>query len=176
MARTKATTTDIHARLARAECANFRTSGCRGNLPCTIINGEPCAYFSDYVQPLLSFPDIAAKYGREAKIAVALNPNAKVIRKRRQAAEPRLLDAAPPKAPAPAAATPKTRTPAPMKAPDPVRPTPVVLPAPVVVTPPPAPVIAARPVSRPAPAPQPEQPMFMLELSPSAPTTKKRRR
>ena len=90
MARNKATSTDIYARLAKGECANFSSSSCQGRTPCAIIHGEQCEYFSNYVQPLLEYPEFAQRYHREAKIHVALNPNAKVIRKRRLRAEPAL--------------------------------------------------------------------------------------
>ena len=86
MARVKATTTDIHARLARGECANYRAGSCLGKHPCTVTNGEACDYFASYVLPLLEYPDFAGKYAREAKITVALNPQSKVVHKRRQAA------------------------------------------------------------------------------------------
>jgi len=93
MARTKAkvTTSDIYARLARGECANYRQNGCRGQSPCTIIVGEPCDYFTRYVKPLLDYPEFSAKYQREAKVTLAINPNAKIIRARRAGAEPRLV-------------------------------------------------------------------------------------
>ena len=104
MARLKATTTDIHARLAKGECANYRNARCHGTSPCTIINGEPCTYFATYVLPLLEYPEVSAKYSREAKITVALNPQAKVIRKRRLAREPKLaLESSP--APSPSQPT-----------------------------------------------------------------------
>jgi hypothetical protein len=90
MARNKATTTDIYARLAKGECANFSSNSCQGRTPCAIIHGEQCEYFSSYVQPLLEYPEFSQRYHREAKIHVALNPNAKIIRKRRLRAEPAL--------------------------------------------------------------------------------------
>jgi hypothetical protein len=87
MARVKATTTDIHARLARGECANYRAGNCLGKRPCLVINGEACDYFSSYVMPLLEYSEFSDKYAREAKISVALNPHSKVVHKRRQAAQ-----------------------------------------------------------------------------------------
>lgn len=90
MARVKATTTDIFAKLARGECANFHSGCCQGKTPCTVVNGEACHYFTEYVLPLLDYPEFAGKYSRAAKIAVALNPRAKIVRKRRLAAEPAL--------------------------------------------------------------------------------------
>jgi len=84
MARAKATTLDILARLAKGECANFTQGGCQGReTPCAVAIGEACDYFTSYVKPLLDSPEFALKYGREAKIAVAVNPKTKVIRKRR---------------------------------------------------------------------------------------------
>lgn len=85
MARVKATTTDVHARLARGECANYRSGNCLGKNPCTVINGEACDYFASYVLPLLDYGEFSVKYAREAKITVALNPQSKVVHKRRQA-------------------------------------------------------------------------------------------
>jgi len=85
----KVTSSDINARLARGECANFR-NGCRGRTPCAIVEGEVCQYFDDYVKPLLDMSDFAQRYAREAKVKLALNPNAKVVRKRRDAGAPKL--------------------------------------------------------------------------------------
>ena len=99
MARNKATTTDIHARLARSECANYRNNKCHGTTPCLVVNGEACGYFTTYVQPLLDYPEVAAKYHNEAKISVALNPKSKIVRKRRQASEPKLAIETTPPAP-----------------------------------------------------------------------------
>ncbi|MHB9130636.1 MAG: hypothetical protein ACYDBB_06050 [Armatimonadota bacterium] len=90
MARVKVTASDIHARLARGECANYRNNSCQDRTPCTVVNGEPCDYFAKYVQPLLEYPEFSTRYGREAKVTLALNPKAKVIRKRRTASEPAL--------------------------------------------------------------------------------------
>ena len=90
MVRVKATASDIYAKLARGECANFHNGCCQGKTPCTVVNGEPCEYFLQYVKPLLEYPEFAGKYSREAKISVALKPNSKVVRKRRQAGEPTL--------------------------------------------------------------------------------------
>jgi len=117
MARVKVTSSDINAKLARGECANYRNNGCQGRTPCTVVNGEPCTYFNTYVKPLLDYPDFAAKYGREAKISVALNPKSKVIRKRRKADEPALkLTAGPPLPnPAPPAAAPAKKSPKPVE-------------------------------------------------------------
>lgn len=109
MVRVKATASDINAKLARGECANFHNGCCQGKTPCTVVNGEPCDYFLQYVKPLLEYQEFAGKYSREAKISVALKPHSKVIRKRRQAGEPTLaLNATlPPKgAPVPATVTP----------------------------------------------------------------------
>jgi|GEM_PF-2176167 len=89
MARVKVTSSDIHARLAKGECANFR-NGCQGRMPCAVIGGEACKYFDDYVRPLLDTPEFAQRYSREAKVKLALDPNAKVVRKRRQAGSPNL--------------------------------------------------------------------------------------
>ena len=100
MARIKVTSTDIYARLAKGECANYRNGNCVGRTPCTIINGEPCQYFATYVKPLLDQADFSAKYAREAKISVALNPQTKVVRKRQLAAAPALaMDSPTPSAP-----------------------------------------------------------------------------
>jgi len=109
MARAKVTSSDIHARLAKGECANFR-NGCQGRMPCTVVNGEPCQYFTDYVQPLLDMPDFAQRYAREAKVKLALNPDAKVVRKRRQAGAP-TLDLPAEAAPEPKAAGKPAETP-----------------------------------------------------------------
>lgn len=96
MARTKVTNADIFARLARGECANYRQNGCRGQSPCTIVVGEPCDYFDRYVRPLLDYAEFSVKYQREAKVTIAINPNAKIVRARRAGAEPRLaLEASP---------------------------------------------------------------------------------
>lgn len=92
MARAKATSSDINAKLARGECANYQRNCCLGRTPCLIVAGEPCGYFTTYVKPLLETPDIAARYHREAKISVALNPKSKVIRKRRKDDEPKLME------------------------------------------------------------------------------------
>jgi len=94
----KATSADIWARLARGECALYHGNSCQGRTPCTIINGEPCDYFNQYVKPLLEYPDFSARYGREAKVTVALNPKAKVLRKSRLAADPALPALEPPPA------------------------------------------------------------------------------
>ncbi len=90
MARVKVTSSDINARLAKGECANYVGGGCQGRTPCLIVNGEPCQYFDDYVKPLLEQSDLSARYTREAKVKLALNPNAKVVRQRRQAEAPAL--------------------------------------------------------------------------------------
>lgn len=90
MARVKVSAADILARLAKGECANYRNNGCRGAAPCTVIAGEACDYFAQYVKPLLDYQEFSAKYGREAKVAVALNPKSKIIKKRRKAGEPTL--------------------------------------------------------------------------------------
>ncbi len=103
MARVKVTSSDINAKLAKGECANYRSNGCQGRQPCTVVNGEACVYFNTYVKPLLDYPDYLAKYGREAKISVALNPKSKVVRKRRQANEPALAVNPAPAAPLPSA-------------------------------------------------------------------------
>jgi hypothetical protein len=116
MARSKVTNADIHARLARGECANYRQNGCRGQSPCTIVVGEPCDYFNRYVKPLLDYTEFSAKYQREAKVTIAINPNAKVVRARRSSNDPRLaLDASPASADTtpPAPGTAKATRPAP---------------------------------------------------------------
>lgn len=137
MARLKVTSSDINARLAKGECANFRNNCCQGRTPCAVVSAEACEYFSTYVKPLLEYPDFSAKYGREAKIAVALNPKAKVIRKRQKAGEPALaLANEPAAAPAvvkttkPAKEPPQAKEPAsPRIAAKTVTPEPVTLPA-----------------------------------------------
>lgn len=116
-ARAKATLTDIYARLARGECANFLNGRCHGASPCTIVEGESCDYFTNYVKPLLDYPEFAGKYGREAKITVALNPKAKVVRKRRTAELALDVPAAPAKTPARAAKSSTAPTPAPAASP-----------------------------------------------------------
>ena len=103
----KATTADILARLARGECANYLNNSCQGRTPCTVIIGSPCDYFAQYVKPLLEYPEFSDKYGREAKVTVALNPKAKVLRQRRQAGANTLPEvAARPAAPTTPAAKP----------------------------------------------------------------------
>ncbi|MHB9024958.1 MAG: hypothetical protein ACYC7E_12435 [Armatimonadota bacterium] len=94
MARAKVTSTDIFARVARGECANFRNNACQGRTPCTVLVGESCEYFAKYVKPLLDYPEFSAKYAKEAKVSLLLNPKAKVVRQRRKAEEP-ALDLAP---------------------------------------------------------------------------------
>ena len=105
MARVKVTSSDINARLAKSECANYLNGRCQGRTPCTVVEGESCQYFSEYVRPLLDHADVAQRYSREAKIRLALNPEAKVVRKRRQAGAPTLAleTTAPPTKPASAA-------------------------------------------------------------------------
>ena len=94
MAQVKFTSSDVFARLAKGECANFRNGACVKGTPCTVITGESCDYFAKYVKPLLDFSEFNNKYSREAKVSVALNPKAKVVRRRRTATEPALsLDA-----------------------------------------------------------------------------------
>jgi len=88
MARVKVTSSDINAKLAKGECANYRNNSCQGSTPCLVLIGESCQYFATYVKPLLDYTEYLDKYGREAKISVALNPKAKVVRKRRVIAEP----------------------------------------------------------------------------------------
>ncbi|MEI7834733.1 MAG: hypothetical protein WCJ56_16220, partial [bacterium] len=155
MARAIATSTDINAKLARGECANYQKNCCLGRTPCLIIQGEPCGYFATYVKPLLETPDIAARYHREAKISVALNPKSKVIRKRRQAAEPKLpeisvkITAKPPVVPVVAVAPPS------------------VVPS--------GPVIVTVPTPRPAPVVR-EEPLLLLEITPDQPRSHARGR
>ncbi len=190
MSRVKITSTDIYARLAKGECANFSNGGCQGRTPCMVVNGETCEYFNSYVRPLLDFPEFSAKYAREAKVNLALNPKAKVVRKRRQAAEPKLEMAAPPPVVAPPAppakpavakAAPPPAKPAPAKAapravkpaPPVVAPTPPPTPkkaVPVAVPAPPPPVVAATPAQAPA------QPSFDFELVLTPTVDKPRRR
>jgi hypothetical protein len=181
MSRVKITSTDIYARLAKGECANFSNGGCQGRTPCVVINGEPCEYFNSYVRPLLDFSEFSDKYAREAKVNLALNPKAKVVRKRRQAAEPKLeLPATPPAKPTPVAAPV-----APKPAPAPPKPAPVATPvaapqptpaaappkAPVAVPAPPPPVVAAVPAKAPAQASFD----FELVLTPAVEKPRKRR-
>ncbi len=135
MARIKVTSSDINAKLAKGECANYRNNSCQGRIPCMVLNGEPCQYFATYVKPLLDYPEISSKYGREAKIAVALNPKSKVVRKRRLAAEPTLAIKSAPPAALPAA---------PAKSQPPVKPA-GKSPAVIAETPRPLPLAAARP-------------------------------
>lgn len=164
MARIKVTSTDIHARLARGECANYRSNCCQGRTPCLVIDGESCDYFAQYVKPLLDYPDVSAKYSREAKVTVGLNPKAKVVRKRRTAGEPALaLEAA--ARPAAAKATPARMVAKPVVAP----PVQSALPP---VAPTPTPAQAKRPVAT-QPTPQPQ---LFLELTPDTPTKHARRK
>ncbi|HEY3416450.1 MAG TPA: hypothetical protein VGM23_06170 [Armatimonadota bacterium] len=109
MARAKVTSTDIYARVARGECANYRNNACQGRTPCTVLVGENCEYFAKYVKPLLDYPEFNAKYAKEAKVTLLLNPKAKVVRQRRKAEEP-ALDLQP-------TAAQKTATPQPEKTP-----------------------------------------------------------
>jgi hypothetical protein len=69
MAPHNADDTQIRARLARGECANYRQGGCRGREPCAVETGDACAYFTSYVEPLIKIPDVSARYTREARIA-----------------------------------------------------------------------------------------------------------
>ena len=158
MARIKVTSSDINAKLARGECANFRNNGCQGRTPCLVVNGEPCQYFATYVKPLLDYPDYLNKYGREAKITVALNPKAKVVRKRRLAAEPTLgIKSSPPAAaPAPAQSQPALK---------PAKPEPAVSAA----TPRPLPAPIAQP-AKPTPARAVKETPLLLPVT--APVTK----
>lgn len=151
MARINITSTDIHARLARGECANYSRNCCQGTVPCAVVEGGACDYFAQYVKPLLEYPDISAKYSREAKVTVGLNPKAKVVRKRREAKEPTLaIEAKPTAKPTSApAAKPKMVTPIAPPAPAPV---PVPAPALAAVTPPATPTRAKR--QPPSTAPQ----------------------
>lgn len=203
----KATNADILARLAKGECANFHNNSCQKRTPCTVIIGEPCDYFAQYVKPLLEYPEFSNKYGREAKITVALNPKAKVVRKRRAAETPKLAIAQEPAAPvkppvkAPVAslaksqAKPRTQAPAATRgtaknepaaaAPVPAR----VITAPASVPPMPqplkhAPAVAAA-ATKPAPlappsireaAPVAGQQLLFLELTPSMPDKRTRKR
>jgi len=114
MTRLKVTSSDIFARLAKGECANFSNGGCQGRTPCGVIAGEACEYFASYVQPLLDHPEFNAKYAREAKVTLALNPKAKIIKKRRQAGDPALQLA---DAPTPPANTAAVRASKPVSAP-----------------------------------------------------------
>ncbi len=154
MARAKATSTDINAKLARGECANYQKNCCLGRTPCLIIQGEPCGYFATYVKPLLETPDIAARYHREAKISVALNPKSKVIRKRRKDDEPKLMEIS------------VKITAKPMA----ISIVPVAL-APVGA----APVTIAAPRPLP-PAPVREEPLLLMEITPDTPKVRGRAR
>lgn len=78
----KASKADIQARLAKGECANYLSGSCQGRIPCAVINGDSCQYFTQYVRPLLDYPEYTNKYAREAKITIALHPKAKILRKR----------------------------------------------------------------------------------------------
>jgi hypothetical protein len=166
MARNKVTSSDIYARLARGECANYRQTGCRGKDPCTIVVGEPCDYFNRYVKPLLDYPEFSAKYQREAKVTLAINPNAKVVRTRRTSSEPRLSLDAPPashEATRPAKVAPAKAVPAAKKT------IPAIVPAkPVLVEKPiPTPVIPPKVAPTPPAAP-PAQPRQKPAVAPAA--------
>lgn len=181
MARVKATSTDVFARLAKGECANFRQNGCQGRTPCAIIHGEPCEYFANYVKPLLDLPDYTQKYTREAKITVALNPKAKVVRKTQVG-----MDIAPKatrvQSPAPRAATPTEPAapvtpaipPAPLAAPAPAKAQPATPTCPVPVpqatkAPSPAAKAAPAPARARTPAPQPQ--LLLLDFAPEPPAS-----
>ncbi|HEY3378041.1 MAG TPA: hypothetical protein VGL77_11170 [Armatimonadota bacterium] len=170
MARVKATTSDIYAKLARGECANFRNGSCEGQTPCTVIIGENCAYFAAYVQPLLDSPEFASKYHREAKIGVALQPKSKVIRKR----QPKLALAESLPNPAPAAPVTVTRPTVTATPPPPRR---EVTPVSSTTRTKPAKTNATQRTVKPTPSNVPEQPELLLELTPSQPSgTKTHRR
>jgi hypothetical protein len=160
MARVKVTSSDIYARLAKGECANFR-NGCQGRLPCLVVNGEVCQYFDDYVRPLLDTPEFAQRYAREAKVKLALNPDAKVVRKRRQAGAPALGNDAQPT---------KRETPAKVTAP--VGPT--ARPVRTAQTAPKSPQPAAKAAVKPAPAPQSPAPKAVPAVQTAAKDTPRR--
>ena len=88
MSRVNATSTDIYARLAKGECANYLNGCCLGRAPCAVVVGEACQYFNDYVKPLLDGAELSQRYAREAKIKLAINPETKVVRKQRPAGAP----------------------------------------------------------------------------------------
>ncbi len=181
MARVKVTSTDINARLARGECANYRNNSCQGRTPCAVVNGESCVYFANYVRPLLELQEFSNKYAREAKVAVALNPQAKVIRKRRLASAPALtFDAsstppaktaapAPTKAVKPQVTAPRAKEQAPAVASKTNTPPPVPSPAPKVKTPTPAPIPKAK---MPAPSPTPSPKVIEPARARTKPQTK----
>lgn len=180
MARVKVTSTDINARLARGECANYRNNSCQGRTPCAVVNGESCVYFTNYVRPLLELQEFSNKYAREAKVAVALNPQAKVIRKRRIASAPALTfeasstpppakTAAPTKAVKPQATAPRAKEKAPTVASKTNTPPPVPAPAPKVKTSIPAPPPKAK---MPAPSPMPSPKVIEPAIARTKPQTR----
>jgi hypothetical protein len=161
MARAKFTTTDIMAKLAKGECANYVRNSCQGRQPCAITLGEPCTYFGEYVKPLLDLPEFLAKYTREAKVGVALNPKTKVVRKRRAESLPE-LDVTPPPPPASIKAAPPAKPAAAVvpqrSAPPPVKPA-AIVPSPAV------PAVPLAPAASSAPAPAAPTPALSPPLT-----------
>ncbi len=66
----KITIKEIHYKLVRGECANFKPGKemhCQGKKPCVIMDNGECKYFDTYVLPLLDYPEFIDKYKNEVK-------------------------------------------------------------------------------------------------------------
>ncbi len=67
----KITIKEIHHKLVRGECANFKPGKvlhCLGTKQCNILEDGECKYFDTYVLPLLDYPEFEAKYKNEVKL------------------------------------------------------------------------------------------------------------